>query len=195
MNLRIDRKLNLVIPIDRDDGARIYIHSTPISLAVFEAHYLVMAKTFAAIYNEGLGVTAGPRVAAMTMKKIAENLGVWAGEGGVESSLVNEMKRLTNVLAPGANGWDTVPYSEAVKRGIIDEDEASEVENALAFFTVAYRLHRKTEREAILNGASRLWGGEISSLPFTEFRNSLPTSTPAANTGASQMATASSVPI
>ena len=193
--MKIDRKLNLVIPIDRDDGSRIYVHSTPISLAVFEAHYLVMAKTFAAIYNEGLGVTAGPRVAAMTMKKIAENLGVWAGEGGVESSLVNEMKRLTNVLAPGANGWETLPYGEAVKRGIIDEDEASEVENALAFFTIAYRLHRKTEREAILNGASRLWGGEISSLGFTEFKASLPTSTPTVNTGASQMETASSVPV
>ena len=193
--MKIDRKLNLVVPIDRDDGSRIYVHSTPISLAVFEAHYLVMAKTFAAIYNEGLGVTAGPRVAAMTMKKIAENLGVWTGESGVENSLVNEMKRLTNVLAPSTNGWETLPYGEAVKRSVIDEDEASEVENCLCFFTVAYRLHRKTEREAILNGASRLWGGEISSLGFTEFKASLPTSTPTVNTGASPMATASSVPV
>lgn len=192
--MKIDRKLNLVIPIDREDGSRIYVHSSPISMAVFESYYLVMAKTFSSIYNEGLGVTAGPRIAALVLKRVADNMGIWEGETGVRNGLVNEMRRLTNVITPSDDGWQTIPFKEAIDRGLIDEDEVSEVENALTFFTVAYRLHRKVEREAILNGASRLWGGLIESLDSTEFMRSLPTSTPTAPTGANPTATPSSIP-
>jgi len=192
--MKIDRKLNLVIPIDREDGSRLYVHSSPISMAVFESYYLVMAKTFSSIYNEGLGVTAGPRIAALVLKRVADNMGVWEGETGVRNGLVNEMRRLTNVITPSENGWQTIPFKEAIDRGLIDEDEVSEVENALTFFTVAYRLHRKVEREAILNGASRLWGGQIESQDSTEFMRSLPTLTPTANIGANPMGNPSSIP-
>lgn len=193
--MKIDRKtLALVIPIEREDGARIYVHSVPISMQIFETYYLVMAKAFASIYNEGLGVTAGPRVAALVLRRVAENMGVWEGEGGVRNGLMNEMRRLTNVVAPGQNGWETVPFHEAVKNGVIDEDEVSEVENALCFFSCAYRMHRKTEREPILEGASKLWGGQLESSDFTAFMRSLPTLMQGANTGEKTPETLSSVP-
>ena len=192
--MKIDKKLNLVIPLERDDDTKIYVHSSPISMAVFETYYLVMAKTFSSIYNEGLGVTAGPRIAALVLKRVSENMGIWEGESGVRNGLVNEMRRLTNVIAPGENGWQSIPLQEAINKNLIDEDELSEVENALTFFTVAYRLHRKAEREAILNGASRLWGGQIESLNSTEYMSSLQTSTTDVNFGTKPTENLSSIP-
>ena len=62
--MHINRKLNLVIPIERADGSQIFTHSTPISAEVFDKYFLVIAKTFSAIYSEGLGPLGGPRVAA-----------------------------------------------------------------------------------------------------------------------------------
>jgi hypothetical protein len=130
----------------------------------------------------------------MVLRKVAETMGIWEGEGGVKSGLMNEIRRLTNVVAPGVNGWETIPFQEAVNKNAIDEDEVSEVENALCFFSCAYRMHRKTEREPILAGASQLWGGQLSSSDVTAFMRSLPTLTQVENIGASQPAGASSVP-
>ena len=81
--MRIDRRLNLVIPIDGAAG-RFYLHSMPVSRVVFEQYFLVLAKTFSAIYGEGLSALSGPRVAAMMLKRIAQRDGSWEGQDGVE---------------------------------------------------------------------------------------------------------------
>jgi len=187
--MKINKALNLVIPIESDDGGTIYVHSTSISRAVFEQFFVVISKAFSQIYNEGLGVTAGPRIAAMMVRKVAEDMGV---KDDVEKGLINEMKRLTNVVAPGEHGWETLPLDEAVRTGRISADEMSEVENALAFFSLASAMHRKAEKEAILRGAVSLWGGQITSLNSTEWLASLPTLTVTAPSGVTSPA--SSVP-
>ncbi len=176
--MKIDHQLNLVIPIEREDGAAIHVFSSPIPRAVFERYYMPIAQTFNAIYSGGLGIMSGPRVAAMVLKDVAMKLGVWDGVEGVERGLVQEVRRLTNVLALGEHGWDTIPIHEAIAKGHLDEDDASEVENALVFFTVAYHMHKKTDRKGILDGAMKLWGGRLESLSFSEFRDSLSKSTP-----------------
>lgn len=192
--MEISRKLNLVIPIEGDDGNIVaYVHSAPISREVFETYFLPVSKTFSAIYAEGLGSVAGPRVAAMMLKRIATDLGQWDGPAGVERGLVAEIRRLTNVLAPGDRGWETLPYDEAMKRGILSSDDAAEVDNAVTFFTVASAMHRRSELRPILDGAGRLWGAQTSSLNSTEFAASLPISKPDANSGEKMVV--SSVPI
>ena len=197
--MRIDRKtLNLVIPIT--DGVKTvkdpktntekvvdkvvaYVHAAPISRDIFELYFLPLSQTFAKIYSDGLGVVAGPRVAALLLKKTAQDMGMWEGPGGVEAGLVQEIKRLANVLIATDKGWEERPYYQAVQAGELSPDDASEVDNALAFFTVVSAIHKKSELPLILEGAARLWGAETTSFNCTEFKNSLTTSTPPAPSG------------
>lgn len=186
--MRISPQLNLVVPVEQDDGTVAYVHSTPLSREVFERYFIVISKTFAALYASGLGPIAGPRVAAMMLKKIATDAGEWDGPGGVEAGLVAEVRRLSNVVTPKG----IIPMQEAVDQKFFSPRDQSEVENAVAFFIVASSMHRRSVLEATLEGLAALWGGSTTSLNSTEFAASLPTLTPAAPTGAT--VAASSVP-
>jgi hypothetical protein len=180
--VRIDKALHLIIPVDRDDGAQIFVHSTPIGSDVFTTYYQVIGRVFNEIYTGGFGVLAGPRIAALLLRDVAKSTNAWEGPAGVERGLVAEIRRLTNVVAPGAHGWEMVPFEEAVNKGVLDKTEASEVEGAITFFTVASCMHRRADR-AILEGAMKIWSARIESLTCSEFISSLPTSTGAASSG------------
>lgn len=173
--MRIDNKLNLVIPVDTAGGT-VYVHATPISREVFEKYFLVISKAFAALYSEGLSVIAGPRVGALMLKRVAEDLGEWSGPGGVEQGLMAEIRRLTNVIHSTPQGWVTVPYYTALTEGVIDGDDVGEVEGILCFFTVASSMHKRDQLPSILDGIKRLWGAESTLLNSTEYGRSLQTS-------------------
>jgi hypothetical protein len=190
--MRLDQNFNLVVPVEQENGTKIYIYSTPISQEVFESYYLVMSKTFTTLYTEGLTLVSGARVAYITMKNIAKELGMWDGPTGVQNGLINEIKRLTVVLTPvEARGWETLPIDVAVTRSLLDEEDLSEVLNCLVFFTVLYRLHKRTERKAIIQSACALWTASITSLDSTAFTTSLTTSS---EVETSQSKVVSSVP-
>ncbi|MEJ0017536.1 MAG: hypothetical protein WDN25_13415 [Acetobacteraceae bacterium] len=190
--MKISETLNLVVPIDQPDGTTIYVHSTPLSREVFETYYLVIAKTFSAIYGEGLSDIAGPRIAAMLLRDVAVRSGLWEGPNGAERGLMAEIRRLSNVVMPGPNGWQTIPYQDAVDRKMIDSQDVGEVENALVFFTVASAMHRRPTLAEMLPGAVKLWGAQTSSSSCMAFAGSLSTSSGTASSGANQVA--SSVP-
>ena len=180
--MKLNPALNLVIPIEQEGGT-IYVHATPPSAEVFDRYFLPISKTFAEIYNSGLGITAGPRVAAKLLKKVSIEMGAWDGPLGVEAGLVNEFHRLSNVI--GADS-QIVPLQDIIDKKLIDADDLSEVENALSFFCVACTMHLKRERRPVLEGAAALWGAQITSLSCTEFKDSLRTSTVVASTGVTQ---------
>lgn len=92
----INERLHFVVPIYADDGDTIsaYVHSAPISREVFEAHFLLISKTFTAFHTEGLGFLGGPRVASLMLNKVAEKIGDQTGA----IALMNEIRRLSNVL-------------------------------------------------------------------------------------------------
>lgn len=181
MNPKINRKLNLVIPLVRDsDGAEIYVHSTPVGPEVFDRHFLVIGKTFAALGE--LGLMVGPRVADKMLKKVAQDLGVWDTPDGVERTLVNEMRRLTNVMHCGDKGWDSMPFDDACKRQIVEPADEAEVMAALTFFTVASCTLRR-HQHAMLADSMSLWGAQIESLACMDFLRSLSTSNAAASSG------------
>jgi hypothetical protein len=161
-----------------------FIHSTPISADVFETYFLVIAKTFSAIYSEGLGAIAGPRIADKMLRKVATEMGAWDGPGGVSQGLFAEIRRLTNIMVSGGKGWEMLPYEGAQANGTLDATEASEVDAAIVFFTLASAMHKKTELAEILDGAMKLWGARTESLSCTDFRSSLKTSTVRENSGA-----------
>ncbi len=180
----LDRRLNLVIPVDTDAGT-VHVHSMPLHKDVFDRYFLVMSKAFALIFKEGLSVIAGPRVAARLIRAAAEQLGVWedgeAPDGtvilGVKNGLMQEIWRLSNVLAPTeAGGWAPMPLADAVKRQIIDEDDADEVEGVICFFILISAMHKRRDVGAHLDSL-QLWQARPTSLTLTEYLNSLPTST------------------
>lgn len=170
--MKIDKRMNLVIPIERDDGP-IYVHSTPISQATFEQNFVAISRTFSRIYNEGLGVMAGPRIAALMLRQVA------ADTGADVSGLMNEINRLTNVIV----GGEIIPFDDAMRRKMLDDSEASEAEGAIVFFMVASSMHKRSDLPAIHAGMSKLWDAAFTSLNATEYRRSLPTSTEGGNTG------------
>jgi len=183
MALRINERLNLVVPLYGDnDQIYAYVHSSPISREVFEANFLLISKTFAAIHGEGLGEIAGPRVAAMLMRETAKRM-TPRGEASIELPLLDEIRRLSNVVMPGLSGWTTMPLHDAIAGRLIDSDDVAEVENALVFFTSMSAMHRKQVIAEILPGAARLWGAQTTSSDCMAFVASLPTSIPGANTG------------
>lgn len=178
--MNIDRKLNLVIPVDRDDGVQIFVHATPISREAFDSNFLIIAKSFTALYSEGLGPISGPRVAAKLLKKVAGDMGQ---SEAVERGLFAEMRRLSNVLAPSENGWTSTPFQVAINSQIISAEDADAVENIVTFFMLASAMHSKKDLKTILEEASRLWDAQLTLLNATAFAASLPTSTKAASSG------------
>lgn len=181
--MKIDKRLNLVIPLEDDAGKPIFVHSTPIAREVFETYFEVISRTFGFIYTHGLGTIAGPRVAALTLRKIAQDAGQWDNDGGVRDGLMVEIRRLTRLVVLTPAGWQTLPLEQALQQKYIDDDTAAEVENALVFFTVASWMHRKAELPAILTVTAGLWGARAESLNSTEFAASLKMSTETDNTG------------
>lgn len=173
---KLDRNLKLVIPIYGDgDTVVAYVHHTPISREVYEVHFRVMAKAFAAVVSMRDGEASfGPMIAHMLLVDEAKRTGSWDGEAGVKDGLVAEMRRLTNVLTPGPRGWQAMPYDDAVRGGTVDADDAAEVDNAIAFFTLASCVPARKNRQVILQTSSRQWGGQCTSSSVMEFAAGLP---------------------
>lgn len=182
--MRIDKKLNFVIPIvDDKDQAYAYVHSAPISTQVFDTYFLPLARTYASIFALGLGPVAGPRVADKLLKKTSMDIGVWEGPDGVQAGLVSEIHRLTNVITVGDNGWETVPFGFAKQNKLLNDADIAEVEAAITFFIAISAMHARAKLADFLETASSLWGAQITSLNCTEYANSLQIPTAAASTG------------
>ena len=178
--LSINERLHLVIPIYADDGETItgYVHSAPISREVFEAHFMLISKTFSMIYSEGLAVLAGPRIASLVLRRAAEAMGNQAGG----MALMNEIRRLSNVLLRSSNGWDAHQFQEAVDHQLLSEDDLTEVTNAIVYFIVASAMHPKRQLRIVMDGVTQAWGAQTLSSNFTTFAASLPTSSGAVST-------------
>lgn len=176
--MKLDKKLNLVLPIEKG-----WLHATPIGFPVFEKYFLHIAEAFAGIYRAGLGTMAGPRIAAMMLKKVAEEDGSWEGAEGVEAGLMNEIRRLANVVLLGKHGYETIPLYTAMQQDMLSEEEISEVENALVFFTLASSMHKGVEKKGIITSMTKFWGGLTTPLDSTEYARSLRTSIEEETTG------------
>ena len=180
--MNLNRKLNLVIPVEREDGL-VYVHSTPISREVFERYFMVIAKTFGRIVVEGLAQTS-PRIAMLMLRRTAQDDGAWSGASGVEMGLVSEIRRLTNALLPlKTGGWETVPWHDVVANRMLEDEEVQEVENLLAFFTLSAAMRRRKEHEEMMEAMAEAFNLQTTSSDCTAFASSLPTSIATASSG------------
>lgn len=197
--MKIDRKLNLVIPLEREDSTSLWVHSTPIRKEVFETYYLVLAKTFSNLSRAGLDPRSGPSVAALMLKEVAATTlrngdGNWLeGDDGIngKAGLLAEIVRLSNCLVGTSSGWQTLPLQEALDKNLVTEDEKAEVMNLLAFFTVSSLIAPKKDRAILINGMAAIYRLEVTSSVFSEWASSFKTRMLAANTGETQTETQS----
>ncbi|ELS8109972.1 TPA: hypothetical protein ACYQQX_004270 [Escherichia coli] len=179
--MKISRNLNLIIPVRTEKGNG-WIHATPISKEVFKEHFFILSKTFSAIFSEGLGVVAGPRIACLMLERISSDMNIWDGEKGVRNTLVNEIIRLANLVYPvEGKGYDTIPLDMALERGIVEFDD---VAGELVFFTCVSSINTPEQTEQMMLAVSGMWNSRTSSLSLTEWIASLPTLKPVASSGA-----------
>jgi hypothetical protein len=182
MAISINRKLNLVLPIELDEHRKIYFHSTPISVEVFDANFWLLTQTLSSLYAHGVGPSMSPRIALRALRDTAKDIDQ---NTDVSINLINEIYRLTNVIMPASNGgpWTSVPYFEVKSKKLVDDQILSEAENAIVYFIVASALHLRSELEMAFQGLVGIWKAETTSLSPMEYIHSLPTSTPTVNTG------------
>lgn len=177
MTVKINKRLNLVLTVEMEDGRTVKVHSIPISAEVFEKYFLSLSKTYASMIENGgeWMVRSGPRTAKMMLKRVAEASGAWDAPDGVKNGLLAEMRRLTTVLQPGPNGWEMVTYQEAVDRSFFSEEDVSEIENSLTFFTACSVSMRRSEANELLATVYGLLGSETTFSNAIEFMTSLTT--------------------
>ncbi|HCP9632396.1 TPA: hypothetical protein OF720_004941 [Escherichia coli] len=179
--MKIARNLNLIIPVRTEKGNG-WIHATPISKEVFKEHFFILSKTFSAIFSEGLGVVAGPRIAFLMLERISRDSNIWEGDKGVRNTLVNEVIRLANLVYPvEGKGYDTIPLDMALEREIIDLDE---VAGELIFFTCVSSINSPEQAKGTMDVVNGVWSTQCSLLNLTEWIASLPTLKPVASSGA-----------
>lgn len=179
--MKISRNLNLIIPVRTEKGNG-WLHATPISKEVFKEHFFILSKTFSAIFSEGLGVVAGPRVAFLMLERISRDSGIWDDDKGVRNTLVNEIIRLANLVYPvEGKGYDTIPLDMALEREIVELDD---VAGELVFFTCVSSINTPEQTEQMMLAVSGMWNSRTSSLSLTEWIASLPTLKPVASSGA-----------
>lgn len=177
--MKINEKLNLVIPMEDSAGQVYYLHSTPLSREAFDANYLLLSQAFSLMVEQGIQVTAGPRVANLVLRDLAER----QDRMTAYDAIIAEIKRITTVIKPSASGWEPLPLSSALARGVVTEDELSDAVSLIVFFTLTSALWSGKRLDASLNFMNGLWGTENTSLNSTAFTASLPTSTEGANSG------------
>jgi hypothetical protein len=181
--MQITDTLNLALPV----GDGLTAHHTPISRAIYEQNYAVINATKAALSRKGIHyqMGSGPRIANLVLKdeglKDAKERESVDANGNViderTTALLEEIKRLTTILAPGVAGYENLPVDVAIAQGKIDAEDWSELEASLVFFTCHVMPARKLNRAGISKATASVLDGSITSSSPMEYAASLPTST------------------
>lgn len=184
--MQINDALNLVLPAG-DGSAKAY--HTPITRDIYELNYSAINATKAALSRKGIHyqMQQGPRIANLVLKdeglQDATDRGIFDDKGrpvdARTPALLEEIKRLTMILAPGAAGYELIPVDAAISRGAIDLEDWSEVEAAIVFFTCHVAPARKANRATVAAATASVLNGSITSSAPMEFAASLPISTTA----------------
>lgn len=173
--MKIDKKLNLVSNITREDGSIVYLHVTPFPYEVVEEYCLLLGNLFTNFISQVGGLGAA-RVAAMMLRaKLKQELAAGKLPG---PTIVDEIQRLTVVIYNDNGQWKTAPYDVAMKLGVITPDEYREVEGEVVFFMVSSAIQKQNLVGPTVGSVIGMYGGQLTSSSVTAFRDSLQTSKP-----------------
>ena len=186
--VKIDKKLNLVTNITREDGSIVYLHVTPFPYEVVEEHCLLLGNLFTNFISQVGGLGAA-RVAAMMLRKklkreqeLMDEANQQAQQAQQAPTIVDEIQRLTSVVWNDGGTWKTASFEIAMKQGIISSDEYREVEGEVVFFMVTSAIQKAHLIAPTVGSVIGMFGGQLVSLNVTAFRDSLQTSNPPTDT-------------
>ncbi|HIH4890156.1 hypothetical protein ABQ455_24895 [Citrobacter freundii] len=171
--MKIDKKLNLVCSISRDDGSLIYVHTSPFPYEVVEEHCLMLGSLFTSFIAQ-IGGLGAARVAAMMLRKKIKKEQELTGQDG--PNIVDEIQRQTTVIFNDNGQWKSVPLDSALKQGIISADEFREVEGEIVFFMVSSAIQKPELIKPTVGSVIGMFGGQLTLSTATEWRGSLLTS-------------------
>jgi hypothetical protein len=186
--VKIDKKLNLVTNITREDGSIVYLHVTPFPYEVVEEHCLLLGNLFTNFISQ-VGGLGSARVAAMMLRKklkreqeLMDEANQQAQQAQQAPNIVDEIQRLTSVVWNDCGAWKTASFEVAMKQGIISPDEYREVEGEVVFFMVTSAIQKAHLIAPTVGSVIGMFGGQLVSLSVTAFRDSLQTSNPPTDT-------------
>nr|WP_233153177.1 hypothetical protein [Enterobacter roggenkampii] len=182
MIVKIDKKLNLVTNITREDGSIVYLHVTPFPYEVVEEHCLLLGNLFTNFISQVGGLGAARVAAMMLRKKLKREQELNADNGQHGPDIVDEIQRLTSVVWNDGGTWKTTSFDAAMKQGIISPDEYREVEGEVVFFMVSSAIQKAQLIAPTVGSVIGMFGGQLVSLNVTAFRDSLLTSNPPTDT-------------
>ncbi|HEE9909072.1 TPA: hypothetical protein R8G48_002098 [Citrobacter braakii] len=171
--MKIDKKLNLVCTVSRDDGTLVYVHTSPFPYEVVEEHCLMLGSLFTSFIAQVGGLGAA-RVAAMMLRKKIKKEQEVTGQDG--PNIVDEIQRQTTVIFNDNGQWKSVPLDSAMKQGIISADEFREVEGEIVFFMVSSAIQKPELIKPTVGSVIGMFGGQLTLSTATEWRGSLLTS-------------------
>lgn len=171
--MKIDKKLNLVCSISRDNGSLIYVHTSPFPYEVVEEHCLMLGSLFTSFIAQ-IGGLGAARVAAMMLRKKIKKEQELTGQDG--PNIVDEIQRQTTVIFNDNGQWKSVPLDSAMKQGIISTDEFREVEGEIVFFMVSSAIQKSELIKPTVGSVIGMFGGQLTLSTATEWRGSLLTS-------------------
>ncbi len=186
--VKIDKKLNLVTNITREDGSIVYLHVTPFPYEVVEEHCLLLGNLFTNFISQ-VGGLGSARVAAMMLRKklkreqeLMDEANQQAQQAQQAPNIVDEIQRLTSVVWNDGGAWKTASFEVAMKQGIISPDEYREVEGEVVFFMVTSAIQKAHLIAPTVGSVIGMFGGQLVSSSVTAFRDSLQTSNPPTDT-------------
>lgn len=180
--VKIDKKLNLVTNITREDGSIVYLHVTPFPYEVVEEHCLLLGNLFTNFISQVGGLGAARVAAMMLRKKLKREQELNADNGQHGPNIVDEIQRLTSVVWNDGGIWKTTSFDAAMKQGIISPDEYREVEGEVVFFMVSSAIQKAHLIAPTVGSVIGMFGGQLVSSSVTAFRDSLLTSNPPTDT-------------
>ncbi|HDT2105469.1 TPA: hypothetical protein RCG91_001143 [Enterobacter roggenkampii] len=180
--MKIDKKLNLVTNITREDGSIVYLHVTPFPYEVVEEHCLLLGNLFTNFISQVGGLGAARVAAMMLRKKLKREQELNADNGQHGPNIVDEIQRLTSVVWNDGGTWKTTSFDAAMKQGIISPDEYREVEGEVVFFMVSSAIQKAQLIAPTVGSVIGMFGGQLVSSSVTAFRDSLQTSNPPTDT-------------
>lgn len=189
---RLTKDLRVAFSVQTEAHGTARVYSMPVSRETFEDYFSELGSVFTECMGNDHAkrvVIVGPRIAYAALKRAARAAGTWETPNqpnamtGVKDGLINELIRLTSVsLASEGHGWETLPLSTAVARGLVDDDTQAEILSSLVFFCAVSKAAPRSLAESLLPLMISSWGWWLGLSSNTEWIASLPTSTPAANT-------------
>ncbi|WP_321868604.1 hypothetical protein [Paraburkholderia tropica] len=185
MATKLERDLSIVFPLE--SGAIVY--SKPVTRATFERNYMALAKVYATIQEQGLLLT-GTSIAARMLRELQTN-----GQCDADLFLadIHQRTQIAKYIEPEVEGnvgtYEQFMMADAIKKGVIDEDDVSEIENLLVFTTAASHLSgSRAAANSILTVMLSRQKAQRTSLTLTAFLNSLLTSMQEESSGANAAA-------